>query len=397
MKIFETADGFTVSLDERIDAVNAADTEKALLDMVDANPGRRVCLDATRLRYISSSGLRVLLTLQKRLGQNLSIRNVSPQVYDIFEVTGFEALMDVRKKLRVVSVEGCPVIGRGAYGTVYRLNPDTVVKVYPGAEAYYPMILREQQKARRAFLLGVPTAIPFDIVQVDDCYGAVFEMVNARSCNQVLKEEPERMDEIIVRYADFLSGLHRLTDEEGDLPDARDRCLLRIDSVAEILSPRVRERLTALVRAMPENRHLVHGDAHLNNVMVTENALMLIDMDALCDGDPVFEFAALFMSYIAFAEDDPGETVAFHGITHDTASTVFYRSLSICVNAVNADELQAALQKVSVLGYLRFLEVLIVEQADLHSEQKDRRIRHAAARLEALIDTVDSLALSDSP
>lgn len=395
MKVFKTPTGLTVQLDERIDAVNAAATEKTLQQLADANPGRPICLDATRLRYISSSGLRVLLALQRKLGPNLSVRNVSPTVYDVFEVTGFAALMDVRKKLQVVRVDGCPVIGKGAFGTVYRLNRDTVVKVFPGAEDYYPMIRREQQKARQAFLMGVPTAIPFDIVQVDDCYGAEFEMVDARSCNKVLRDEPGRLDEIIARYSDFFRGLHALTDEEGVLPDAKSRCLQRIDSVARYLSPHVRERLTALVQAMPDNNHLVHGDAHLNNVMVTGDSLMLIDMDTLCSGDPVHEFAALFMTYIAFPEEDPEDTMAFHGIPYETTVTVFRRALAACVGAEGGDVPEAVMRRISILGYLRFLEVLTVEQADRQDEQKDRQIRHAAARLEELVDTVDSLVLTD--
>ena len=67
-------------------------------------------IDASGLDYISSAGLRVLLKLRKRLA-TLSVIDVSPDVFEIFEVTGFSQLMDVQKRLRAVSIEGCEVMG----------------------------------------------------------------------------------------------------------------------------------------------------------------------------------------------------------------------------------------------------------------------------------------------
>ena len=41
--------------------------------------------------------------------------NVSPVVYDIFDVTGFTKLLNVKRHPREISVEGCEEIGSGAY------------------------------------------------------------------------------------------------------------------------------------------------------------------------------------------------------------------------------------------------------------------------------------------
>ena len=58
---------------------------------------KKVVIDLTDFEYISSTGLRVLLMLQKKYGQGdaLSIRNVNDEVMDIFNVTGFSKLLHI--------------------------------------------------------------------------------------------------------------------------------------------------------------------------------------------------------------------------------------------------------------------------------------------------------------
>lgn len=113
-------------------------------------------------------------------------------------------LFDVQKQKRRLSVEGCEIIGKGTFGTVYRLDDDTVVKVFADGEASLPMIEWEKERARAAFLLGIPTAIPFDIVQVGDQYGAVYEMIRARNCIDLVREDPASLDWLIPKFAELI-------------------------------------------------------------------------------------------------------------------------------------------------------------------------------------------------
>ena len=84
----------TYELAGRIDSMNAAKFETNLMASYEANG--KLELDAAKLQYISSAGLRVLLKLRKRQGE-LTVLNVSPEIYDIFEVTGFTEFLDIQK------------------------------------------------------------------------------------------------------------------------------------------------------------------------------------------------------------------------------------------------------------------------------------------------------------
>ena len=60
-------------------------------------------IDASRLEYISSSGLRILLSLAKR-HKNFCVTDVQPQVYEVLETTGFTKIMKVERAMRILSI-----------------------------------------------------------------------------------------------------------------------------------------------------------------------------------------------------------------------------------------------------------------------------------------------------
>ena len=109
-----------IHLSGRIDSENAAMIEEEIVRALAEQEGETIILDASELDYISSAGLRILLRISKQTGKPMQVTGVSLDIYDIFETTGFTEIMEIKKRIREVSVEGCPVIGEGFFGTVYR-------------------------------------------------------------------------------------------------------------------------------------------------------------------------------------------------------------------------------------------------------------------------------------
>ncbi|MBO7397806.1 MAG: anti-sigma factor antagonist, partial [Clostridia bacterium] len=158
-----------IALRGRIDADNAAKTEEEIQAILTgcADSGRaagKVILDVAEVDYISSAGLRAMLRLKKRFPVT-DVVNASPEVYEILDMTGFTDLFRVEKAYRRISVDGCEVIGEGYNGKVYRYGGDIVVKTYKNADALAE-IKHEREVARLALILGVPTAISYDVVRV---------------------------------------------------------------------------------------------------------------------------------------------------------------------------------------------------------------------------------------
>ena len=194
----------------RIDSNNALNVETEMFYALEANPGVKVSIDAGKLAYISSAGLRVLMKLLGRAGEKLPIFNVSPEVYDIFEITGFTELFDVKKRLREISVEGCELIGSGAYGKVYRIDKETIAKIY-SPNISLEFVEQERAVSRKVFLMRVPTAIAYDVVKCGDCYGVVYELLDARTVAQLIDQDPDRIPGIGKSCAELL---RRLSSED---------------------------------------------------------------------------------------------------------------------------------------------------------------------------------------
>ena len=100
----------TIFLGRRIDASNAPQVEAEIQKAREAAPGMAVIIDAEKLEYISSAGLRVLLRLRKETNQ-LTMINVSLEVYEVLDMTGFTEMIHVKKAYRHFYVEGCELIG----------------------------------------------------------------------------------------------------------------------------------------------------------------------------------------------------------------------------------------------------------------------------------------------
>ena len=85
----------TVAVEGRLDTVTAPQLEEALKTSLDGVT--RLTLDFSRLVYVSSAGLRVLLTAQKRMAQKgkMVVKNLQETVREVFEVTGFTGILTI--------------------------------------------------------------------------------------------------------------------------------------------------------------------------------------------------------------------------------------------------------------------------------------------------------------
>ena len=89
IKLHEEGEKLTVELLGRLDTLTAPELSQALESK---NPAEMI-IDLSQLEYISSAGLRVLLTAQKKVDEregSLVIKNPNPVVRNVFKITGFD-------------------------------------------------------------------------------------------------------------------------------------------------------------------------------------------------------------------------------------------------------------------------------------------------------------------
>lgn len=375
-------DTLTVFLKGHIDSANAGSTEEEIAGVRSANPHQALILDLSELQYISSAGLRIILRLRKELPE-LRLTNVSTEIYEILEMTGFTEMVTVEKAYRRLSVDGCEVIGEGANGKVYRIDRDTIVKVYLNPEAL-PDIKRERELARKAFVLGVPTAIPYDVVRVGDGYGSVFELLNAQSFAKILEKEPERFEEIVSMAAELLKKIHGTLLTPGDMPDMKKVALSWAAFLKPYLEAPIYEKLYRLIEEVPEDHHMLHGDYHMKNVMLQDGEALLIDMDTLCMGHPIFELGSVYNAYRGFSALDHSVIQKFQGIDYETAQRLLNRLLQLYLDTEDEARVQEVLDKAEIIGMTRLMRRSI-RRGGLETEEGRKEINYYKSELERLV------------
>ena len=372
-----------INLTGRIDATNAADVESGISEIRNANTGMHTVLDADTLEYISSAGLRVILRLRKEEPQ-LAIINVSPEVYDVFEMTGFVEMMTVEKTYPRISLDGCEFIAKGANGAVYRYDDETIVKQYFNRDAL-PEIMQERENSRRAFVLGVNTAIPYGIVRIGDGYGSLTELLNATSVTKLIRANKDDLTQSVAYFVDTLKEIHSTEVEEGALPDFKKWVLEWADFLSSYLDEANAQKMRTLIEGIPDSNYMIHGDYHSNNVMVQNGEPILIDMDTLAVGHPVLELGSTFNAYVGFSELDKTVVESFLGIDVDTAREFWNLSLARYVGTDDKNAIEAVENKAKVIGYMRLLRRCLRRDGDKAT------VNHYKTKLIEVLNKVDTL------
>lgn len=376
-----------VKLNGRIDSSNAAEKEQQINSLIGSYTGE-IVLDAAELEYISSAGLRIILRLKKAY-PDIRIINASSEVYEIFDMTGFTEMMDISKAYREISVEGCEVIGEGANGKVYRIDSDTIVKVYKNHDALEE-IHNERELARKAFVMGVPTAIPYDVVRVGDLYGSVFELLNAKSFAKLLIADPSLTDALAKDSVDILRTIHSTMLKPGELPDKKAEALVWAEYCRDHLPAEVGDKLVKLVSEIPDTLNMLHGDYHIKNIMQQNGENLLIDMDTLSMGHPVFEFAAIYLAYVGFSCIDHNNVKDFLGIPYEQAGQFWKATLRYYFGTDDEALLQDIENKAAIIGYARVLRRTF-RKAKESEEYKARLIEYCKNTLCDLVPKTDKL------
>ena len=370
----------TLYLEGELNSYNADNIEKEIDNILKEQTFDQLVLDFSRISYISSAGLRIVLKLKQKYNK-VSIIETSLEVYDIFQMTGFTNIMDIKKGLKRVYISGAEVVGSGYYSTVYRVDKDTIIKVF-NRVSDPAQIERELTLAKEAFVLGIPTAISFDIVRVDDKLGVRFEMLDCESLKNMVIKYPDRMHEFLDKYAHLLKQMNTTECNSPIVPDMKQAYLTKLEKIEEYLPKDAYAKLVKMFKAIPERKTLIHGDCHFKNIMVQKDELLLIDMDTLSVGYPIFELAALYAPYVAFNEDDPGNSLRFFGIKDEDGARLY----DALINLYFGKDDPVIKDKIKIVGYVH-----MIRWNRNNEPENTKRLEGCKERLLKLLEKYDDL------
>lgn len=371
-----------------ISSVNSNEIETNIFEFCKDKDINKINIDCSELEYISSSGLRIILKLRK-MCSNLNICEVNNDVYNVFEMTGFSELMKVSKAFRKLSVEGCPILGEGSNGIVYRYDPETVIKVYRNPDAL-DEINRAQVLAKRALILDIPTAIPFDVVRVGDKYGSVFELLNAVSFSQIIKEDYNNKDKYIKIFADLLKQMHNTDVSHENLDDIKHFIVEVVSFLKPHLPKEDFEKLTYLVQNVPERKTMIHGDYHTNNLVMNKDEPLIIDMDTLSFGHPIFELGPIYSAFVGFGAVFQEDSAHFLGLDYVASTYIWTKFLEYYLGTEDKKKIYEVENKAMIIAYSRILRRTI-KRIGFDNPKGAAVINYCKKILHELLPYVDTL------
>ena len=377
----------TIWLEGRIDSHRAPTVEIEINNIVKKSDFDHLVLDAEDMEYISSAGLRIILKLLKNY-RDVTLVDVSSEVYEILEMTGFTEMMTVERALKCIDVTGKKIIGKGANGVIYRIDNDTIVKVYNEADTL-DHIKAEHDMSRTAFILGIPTAIPFGIVKVGERYGSIFELINARTFAELLQQDPTQIEFVAQQTVELAKTLHE-TEAPVGIPLHSDVARQWLDEAKSSFDPEHFAKLSALIKTIPETGTMLHGDLHIKNIMQYEDEALLIDMDTLSAGHPIYELACIYNAYEGFGICDPNVFKNFLSVDESVVKPLLHRILELYLETSDEDRINEVKEKASVIGLLRVLR-RIIRIGEQDTPDGKKLLEECRERINRAVDHLDTL------
>ena len=338
-----------ITLCGRLDTSSAMQTQAEINQFLSAqSPVLSVTVNAAELEYVSSSGLRILLSLTKQY-KNFKLVEVNADVYDVLNMTGFVKIMCVERALRQMSIEGCEILGVGGVGTVYRYNDDTIIKVFRDGTTI-DEVRNEITMSKEAFVMGMPTAISFDIVKVGAQYGLVYELLHADTLSSLIMHHPERIHEYARMYANLFRQLHAIqVPADSCVPNALEHERKQVLHIRRYFSQENIDLLLQILDAVPTGNRLLHLDLQAKNAMVQGDELMLIDMGEVGYGHPVLDLAHAYSSLILFV----GDYEAVIGMPRELGKQLFDLAIDYYFEGQPADIIALRKQQIAAVANIR--------------------------------------------
>ena len=380
MKLEKNKDTLILYFEGELSSSNAEAVEKEANSLLEKEEFNKLILNFSHLRYISSAGLRVVLRLKQNYN-DVEVVEASLEVYDTFSMTGFTDIMTIRKALTQVDISNAEVIGDGYFSTVYRINGDTIIKVFERTSDEN-QIERELKLAKQAFVLGIPTAIAFDVVKVGEKLGVRFEMLDCMSLKGAYLSHPEKRQYYLQKYADLLKQITSTECNSPDIPRTIDIYKKKLEFIKPFIDSVTYEKMDSILNKLEKRNTLVHGDCHFKNIMVQGDELLLIDMDTLSIGHPIFEYAAIYATYVAFEQDEPGNCKKFLGIEASDAAKLF----DALIEKNFGKDKEQIIEKISLISNFH-----MVWWTKVNQPENNVRFEGSKARLLSLLDKYDDV------
>lgn len=173
------------------------------------------------------------------------------------------------------------LLGRGKSSEVFRIGGGEVVKIFHDAVSE-EMIEREMTAAALASSLGIATAAPRTRIEVDQKRALIYPEINGPSVARAIRKKPFLAASLLRDMACLLHNMHG--HSTSGLRTGKS--VLQTDIEYGPAPDPLKRAATDYLARLPEGNQLLHGDFHIDNILVSDNGLVILDWAKAAIGDP---------------------------------------------------------------------------------------------------------------
>lgn len=325
---------------------------------------------------------------------DVTVNNVSSEVYEIFDVTGFTEILNVKKAMRKVSVKGLEKIGKGGNGIVYRLDDDKIIKVSKET-GNLADLKKELDTSKQAFLSGLPAAIVYDVVQTEDGYGQIYEMLNASMMSAEVRNNPQDVEKYAEQFASLAVQLHSTKYKGKELSTKKKEYKDAFSQIAPYFEAEEAAEINRLIDSIPDRNTFIHGDLHMGNIMLQNGEPMLIDLGESGVGHPIFDLVEVYIAYASSPHSPymtPERLLATVGMNAELCAAVWKEFIAKYFDC-STQELEKKISIIKGYAELRLLLITVLMHRSVpegYWKQKVEIVRNnLLPRVDELINDLD--------
>lgn len=250
-------------------------------------------LDFDKVTDINFAAMRGLLRCHQS-GKHFFVVNVGDAVAEKFEDTGVGYVVSFCRKPKKLDLSKYEGFGAGFLSSAYNsADGDSMLKVY-NHRVPQRLVAQEKNVARAALLMGIPTPLVGTLYSDGEYTAVDFERIEGKvSFSRAITNNPERLEEIAIRFAKICKKLHAT---ECNTTLFNDRTIYFRQAVVNdsVFNDEEKAKALAFLDSVPRATTCVHGDLQPGNVIMTPEGDMFIDMGDFGYGNPLLDIAMLY-------------------------------------------------------------------------------------------------------
>lgn len=353
--------------------LNSANTDNFLTILKNKmKKGEPLILDLLKLKTFDPGLISSFVEHSKKYKRGASpiiFKNVNASLMDKLKVLKNLPGVFFEPKIAPFVLENAELLGKGLDSEIYRLNKNSILKVYY-PKYQYNKVYNDVVNAKNAMKVNVPVAIPIKTYKVENRFAQLYNLPNAQTFKEMILHHREFLENYGHKFARLIKQIHQIKGDPEVLKNKRDE-QIHTYLKATWLNGTEKASMSHMISLLPNADTCITGDFHPGNIIVSNGELIFVDLGDFSIGHPYQDISHIYM-FISPTGPEPFSTNVT-GLTPDERNTFLKGFMDTYFEGLTRHRVNEELKVVKMFLALRSFEY--IEEFPLNGEYNQNLIR----------------------